>query len=77
MELSHFRVEAYAGYKGEETPRAFMLDGRHLLVREILERWYTETHLCFRLRASDGYCYVLRYDLRDEEWELVMREAEK
>jgi hypothetical protein len=41
---------------------------------DILERWYTDTHLCFRLIASDDRRYVLRYDLDREEWELVMQE---
>jgi hypothetical protein len=67
-------VEAYAGYKGEETPRAFTLDGVRLSVNEILDRWYTETHSCFRVRAGDGTRYVLRYHLDDEVWELVMQE---
>jgi hypothetical protein len=70
----HVTVEAYAGHKGEETPRAFTLDGARLSVDEILDRWYTETHSCFRIRAGDGQRYVLRYDLEEELWELVMQE---
>lgn len=70
----HVTVEAYAGHKGEETPRAFTLDGTRLSVDEILDRWYTETHSCFRIRAGDGQRYVLRYDLDEELWELVMQE---
>jgi len=67
-------VEAYAGYKGEETPRAFTLDGVRLSVNEILNRWYTETHSCFRVRADDRNRYVLRYHLDERIWELVMQE---
>ncbi len=74
MTPPHVTVEAYAGYKGEETPRAFTLDGIRLSVDEILTRWYTETHSCFRICADDGQRYVLRYDLHDEIWELVMQE---
>lgn len=74
MTFPHITVEAYAGYKGEETPRAFTVEGAHLLVNEIVDRWYTETHSCFRLRASDSQRYVLRYALNEEVWELVMRE---
>ncbi|HEV8540441.1 MAG TPA: hypothetical protein VGQ60_04690 [Nitrospiraceae bacterium] len=68
------RVEAYAGYKGEETPRAFSVDGRRLEVREICQRWYSERHSFFKLEADDGHRYVLRYDLEALTWELVMRE---
>lgn len=67
-------VEAYAGYKGEETPRAFIHDGVRREVREIAERWYTERHSYFKLRADDGRRYVLRYDQDELRWELVMRE---
>ncbi len=74
MTHPHVTVEAYAGYKGEETPRAFTLDGIRLSVDEILGSWYTETHSCFRILASDGQRYVLRYDLNEEAWELVMQE---
>lgn len=74
MTSPQITVEAYAGYKGEETPRSFTVEGAHLLVSEILDRWYTETHSCFRLRASDGQRYVLRYDFNEEVWELVMQE---
>jgi hypothetical protein len=69
-------VEAYAGYKGEETPRAFTLEGQRLEVVACLARWYTETHCCFRVRASDDHRYVLRYDLDAYRWELVMKEAD-
>jgi hypothetical protein len=68
-------VEAYAGYKGEETPRAFVVDGLRLSVTEIVECWSTETHSCFRVRASDHHRYVLRFHWDQDVWELVMREG--
>jgi hypothetical protein len=74
MTTPPLQVDAYAGYKGEETPRAFTLDGVRVSVHEILDRWYTETHSCFRVQASDRRRYVLRYHLDDGVWELVMRE---
>jgi hypothetical protein len=77
MNASHVTVEAYAGYKGEETPRAFTVHGARLLVCEILARWYTDTHSYFRIGASDQHRYVLRYDLEHLIWELVMCETMK
>ena len=68
-----FKVEAYAGFKGEDTPRAFTLSGSHHVVVEILDHWYSETHSYFRVRTADGR-YVLRFDLDRLEWELVMEE---
>jgi hypothetical protein len=77
MQLPHLKVDAYAGYKGEETPRAFTVDSVRLSVQEIIERWYTDSHSYFRVQANDGQRYVLRYDLDDEEWELVMQERQE
>jgi hypothetical protein len=74
VRTSNVLVEAYAGYKGEETPRAFTRDGMRHEVQEIVARWYTDRHACFKLRASDGHRYVLRYDLDELVWELVMKE---
>lgn len=69
-------VDAYAGYKGEETPRAFILEGVRVEVEEILERWYTERHSLFKVRGSDNRRYVLRYDNETLLWELVMQERQ-
>jgi hypothetical protein len=75
MDRSHIAVDAFAGAKGEETPRAFTHDGSRRRVIEIVTRWYTETHCYFRLQAEDGHRYVLRYHLDDLVWELVMCET--
>jgi hypothetical protein len=74
MAQSNVHVEAYAGYKSEETPRAFTYEGVRHEVRDIIARWYTETHACFRIRTSDGHRFVLRYDQNEQVWELVMQE---
>lgn len=75
MHGPHVTVESYAGYKGEETPRAFVVDGVRLLVLDVLGRWYSETHSYFRVRTNDRCRYVLRYDLDQGDWELVMQEG--
>jgi hypothetical protein len=72
---SHIVVDAFAGHKGEETPRAFTLDGSRRAVTEIVTRWYTETHCLFRVQADNGKRYVLRYDLDNLIWEVVMGET--
>ncbi len=74
MELE---VESYAGHKGEETPRALILDGVRLTVTSIVTRWYTETHSCFRVITEDGCRYVLRLHLDEGRWELVMQEIRR
>ena len=74
MSEAEFHVDAYAGYKGEETPRSFRLHGTTYSVAEIIGRWYSENHAYFKVRTSDGRRYVLRYDLDSFKWELVMRD---
>jgi hypothetical protein len=68
-------VETYIGHKGVPTPRSFCLEGIRLGVREITAQWETEHHGLFKLIASDGRCYTLRYHLDELAWELVMREG--
>ena len=75
MDGSQIVVDAFAGDKGEETPRGFTLEGSRRTVTQILTRWYTETHSFFRVQADDGHHYVLRYDLDNLIWEVVMVES--
>lgn len=74
MDTPHVTVEAYAGYKGEETPGAFTLDGIRLAVADVVDRWYTDTHSYFRVQADDDRRYVLRHHFDEGSWELVMQE---
>ena len=75
MDGSHIVVDAFVGNKGEPTPRAFTLEGSWRTVTKILTRWYTETHCYFRVQADDGHRYVLRNDLDNLIWELLMGET--
>ena len=67
-------VEAYPGYKGEPTPRAFIHEGVRLEVGEIADRWETTQYSFFKVLASDHHRYTLRHHQDDLTWELVMRE---
>ncbi len=73
---SSVTVRSYAGYKGERTPRSIDIEGQTISVVEILDRWYTETHCCFRILGNDARRYVVRCDLEDDAWELVMQERQ-
>ncbi len=69
-------VHSHAGYKGEERPRAFELDGRHLTVLSIKKTWQEETEqgrrrkTVFRVHAHDGRSYDLALDANTGEWTL-------
>ncbi len=70
-------VEAYSGYKGEEPPRVFTHEGIRRQILQIIARWYTEQHSYFRVRTDEGDVYVLRYDLENVAWEIVMQETNR
>lgn len=64
------RVECYAGYRADERPLRFVLEGREYLVDELDGRWYSPEASYFRVRADDGNYYVLRHDEAQGTWSL-------
>ncbi len=64
------KVDCYAGYRGEETPRRLEIDGRHVEVVQIVNRWREPTLRCFRVRGDDGAVYLLRHDDATGEWDV-------
>lgn len=67
----HIRVECYAGYRGEETPRGFWLGTKRIAVRNVQDRWIAPDHRYFRLVGDDGSLYIIRHDMESLEWELI------
>ncbi len=63
-------VQSYSGYRAEERPRSFTLNGHPYEVREIMDRWFGPDHSYFKVRADDGNTYLLRYDIAAEVWTL-------
>lgn len=69
-------VSCYAGYKGEEIPRSFVLQGTEHYVSKVLECWY-ERSVCslssecvnWRVTAGDNREYILKYDQQKDRWE--------
>jgi hypothetical protein len=65
------RVECYAGYRGEQEPRAFTLGERRFTMLEILDRWLDPRHRYFKVNADDGRRFILRHDTASDAWELA------
>ena len=63
-------VQTYAGYRGDERPISFSLEGRILRIMDIVDRWYDPDHNIFKLLADDGGVYLLRYDMNADNWGL-------
>jgi hypothetical protein len=66
------RVECYAGYRGEETPRAFFLGERRIDVVEVRDRWLAPDHRYFKIEGDDHGLYILRHDVVSDKWELTL-----
>lgn len=64
------RVECYAGYRGEETPRRFFVGDRAVEVAEVIDRWLAPDHRYFKVRCPVGDVYILRHDSQADRWEL-------
>lgn len=70
MKRTVIKVECYAGYRGEESPRRFHLEDRHLEVVSVLDRWLAPDHRYFKVLADDGEEYILRHDTEAQHWEV-------
>jgi hypothetical protein len=66
------RVECYAGYRGEQSPRRIHLGKRPIAVTEILDQWLAPEHRYFKIRGDDSGTYIIRHDTRTDIWELTM-----
>ncbi len=62
------RVECYAGYKAEERPTSFWIEGEKRVVENVVDRWAGEDHDYFKVAADDCRVYILRYDRRGDFW---------
>lgn len=65
------RVECYAGYRGEETPRRFALGERWVEIAAVVDRWLAPDHRYFRVEDGEGHLYILRHDPEARRWELT------
>lgn len=68
------RVDCYAGYRGEETPRRFVLGERRIEVTDVIDCWLGSDHRYFKVVGADGATYILRHDVPTGCWELTMFE---
>ncbi|MHB8792949.1 MAG: DUF6504 family protein [Thermoleophilia bacterium] len=69
-------VHAYSGFKKDEKPRAFELDGKRLTVLSVKKTWQEESaqgrhrKTCFRVHAHNGRTYDICLDAGSGEWTL-------
>jgi hypothetical protein len=74
MTYEPVQVAAYSGYRGEQSPQSFMVAGKRVEVRKILECWICEDEAtgersrCFRVKGDDMRVRILRYQEREGVW---------
>ena len=71
--LGPVTVIAYSGYRGEQEPRAVVVAGERLPVREVKRRWRSPEGRYFEVEVAGGRRLVLRYGGSSGEtgWSLV------
>jgi hypothetical protein len=71
-EAAVVRVECYAGYRADESPRRFYIGKREIGVVEIIDRWLDPCSSHFKVRGDDGGIYILRYDQEAGGWDMIL-----
>ena len=69
------RVDCYAGYRGEETPRFIRLADNKIEAIQVLDRWLAPDHRYFKVLGDDEATYIIRHDSVSGQWELVLYRA--
>ena len=65
------RVDCYAGYRGEETPRRLIMGTHRINVVTVQDRWLAPDHRYFKISCDDGGLYIIRHDPHQDVWQLV------
>lgn len=67
---TEIQVDCYAGYRGEETPRRFMIGSDLIEVVSVIDRWVTPDYRCFKIEGDDHRVYILRQSISSGNWQL-------
>ena len=70
------RVDCYAGYRGEETPRRLTMGARHIAVVAVQDRWLAPDHRYFKIIGDDEGLYLIRHDPHQDTWQLICYQAD-
>ena len=65
------KVHCYSGHRINERPVSFFLRHQVYQVEEILDRWYSENSVYFKIKANDENIYLLKYDELNDEWDMI------
>ena len=63
-------VQAYSGFKADERPQSFVLNGHRYRVEEVCDQWYGPESTYFKVRADDQNLYIIEYSPASDLWSL-------
>ena len=69
--IIEIKVECYAGYRGEETPRAIGFESGKIEVKKVLDRWLDPDYRYFKIQGEDEGIYIIRNDMNTGAWGLT------
>ncbi|HWP84566.1 MAG TPA: hypothetical protein VNN17_05215 [Terriglobia bacterium] len=64
-------VQTYSGYRADERPTGFVLNGRRYQVEEVCDQWLGPETAYFKVRGNDQNLYILEHDRLADEWRLA------
>jgi len=70
------QVRTYSGYRADQEPRTFILNGKEFKVDEVLSSYYRydirkgRLYRGYRVKADDGRTYELVHDEAEDRWHL-------
>lgn len=64
------RVWTYSGYRGDEKPIRFEVNGVDHRVADIIDQWYGQNADFFKVRTRKDKIYILRLDRFDGMWDI-------
>lgn len=70
--MLQIEVDCYAGYRGEQTPRALRIGENTVAVVEVVDQWLAPDHRYFKIKGDDGAMYVIRHHVTADRWELTV-----
>lgn len=69
------QVETRTNAMGDAEPRRFRVGSRRLGVIEVMDRWLEQDRGYFKVGASDGAVYILRFDASDGGWDVALYDS--
>ena len=64
-------VEFCSEFQAKERPVAFHVCDRRYKIKEVVDRWYGDGEVYFKVEADDNNIYLLKYEEGQGCWDLV------